>query len=97
MLARTHALLKFAQDTSRQMIQVIRYIQICPITALTVLGLAELYATHLVANSPADAIAQWHNAGGMVQYYDFPLDLYLNVRDLYQSLDLLLLMIILGN
>ncbi|KAL9097264.1 MAG: hypothetical protein Q9165_000691 [Trypethelium subeluteriae] len=41
-------------------------------------GLAELYATHLVASSPADAIAQWHNAGGMVQYYDFPLDLYLN-------------------
>ncbi|KAI9710588.1 MAG: hypothetical protein M1820_002724 [Bogoriella megaspora] len=44
-------------------------------------GLAELYATHLVASSPSDAIAQWHNAGGMVQFYDFPLDVYLNTTE----------------
>jgi hypothetical protein len=27
----------------------------------------------------ADTIAQWHNAGGMVQFYDFPLEEYINV------------------
>ncbi|KAI9659117.1 MAG: hypothetical protein M1821_002077 [Bathelium mastoideum] len=44
-------------------------------------GLAELVTTHLIASSPADAIGQWHNSGGMVQYYDFPLDLYLNATE----------------
>lgn len=48
---------------------------------LTVLtGLSMLYETHRVTGSVADTIAQWHNAGGMVQYYDFPLEVYLNAR-----------------
>ena len=34
----------------------------------------------MVAANPADAIGQWHNAGGMVQYYDYPLEVLLNVR-----------------
>ncbi|KAI1828393.1 glycoside hydrolase family 3 protein [Xylaria intraflava] len=41
-------------------------------------GMSELYSEHKVADSPADAIRQWFIAGGMIQYYDFPLDLYLN-------------------
>jgi hypothetical protein len=35
--------------------------------------------THLVTSSVADTIAQWHNAGGMVQFYDFSLEEYINV------------------
>lgn len=27
----------------------------------------------------ADTIVQWHNAGGMVQFYDFSLEEYINV------------------
>jgi hypothetical protein len=34
----------------------------------------------MVSDSPADTIAQWFNAGGMIDYYDYPLDVYLNVR-----------------
>ncbi|KAI1179979.1 glycoside hydrolase family 3 protein [Nemania sp. FL0916] len=41
-------------------------------------GMSQLFAVHHVANSPADGIRQWWNAGGMVQFYDYPLDLYLN-------------------
>ncbi|KAI0852011.1 glycoside hydrolase family 3 protein [Daldinia vernicosa] len=41
-------------------------------------GMVELQAVHRVAGSPADAIQQWFNAGGMVQFYDFPLEVYLN-------------------
>ncbi|KAI8957937.1 glycoside hydrolase family 3 protein [Daldinia sp. FL1419] len=41
-------------------------------------GMVELQAVHRVADSPADAIQQWFNAGGMVQFYDFPLEIYLN-------------------
>lgn len=41
-------------------------------------GMVELQAVHRVAGSPADAIQQWFNAGGMVQFYDFPLEIYLN-------------------
>ncbi|KAL1983589.1 hypothetical protein VTN96DRAFT_10168 [Rasamsonia emersonii] len=41
-------------------------------------GLSMLYETHRVTSSVTDTIAQWHNAGGMVQYYDFPLEVYLN-------------------
>ncbi|KAJ6603052.1 glycoside hydrolase family 3 protein [Mycena sp. CBHHK59/15] len=33
---------------------------------------------HTVADSAADTIQQWFNAGGGVQYYDFPLDIFLN-------------------
>ncbi|KAJ5621133.1 beta-glucosidase [Penicillium lagena] len=41
-------------------------------------GLSELLYTHQVTSSVADTIAQWHNAGGMVQYYDFPLQEYVD-------------------
>lgn len=34
---------------------------------------------HRIADSPADAIRQWFNAGGMLQFYDYPLETYLNV------------------
>ncbi|KAJ5919505.1 beta-glucosidase [Penicillium verhagenii] len=51
-------------DLSLQMIQ------------FTLSGLSELLYTHLVTSSVADTIAQWHNAGGMIQYYDFPLSEY---------------------
>jgi hypothetical protein len=38
----------------------------------------QLQVGHQVAGSPADAIAQWFNAGGMVQFYDYPLSVLLN-------------------
>ncbi|KAJ5649149.1 beta-glucosidase [Penicillium longicatenatum] len=41
-------------------------------------GISELLYTHLVTSSVADTIAQWHNAGGIIQYYDFPLSDYVN-------------------
>ncbi|KAJ9139388.1 Glycoside hydrolase family 3 protein [Pleurostoma richardsiae] len=41
-------------------------------------GMVELERTHRVADSPADAIRQWINAGGMIQFYDYPLEVYLN-------------------
>ncbi|KAI0594827.1 glycoside hydrolase family 3 protein [Biscogniauxia sp. FL1348] len=46
-------------------------------------GMVELQTRHQVASSPADAIQQWFNAGGMLQFYDYPLETYLNAtRDL---------------
>ncbi|KAK8092387.1 glycoside hydrolase family 3 protein [Apiospora kogelbergensis] len=41
-------------------------------------GMIELETIHQVAHSPADAIAQWLNAGGMLQFYDYSLETYLN-------------------
>ncbi|KAJ7167966.1 glycoside hydrolase family 3 protein [Mycena filopes] len=41
-------------------------------------GMAQLFSTHHVASSPADAIAQWYNAGGMIDFYDFPIDVLVN-------------------
>ncbi|KAF2733332.1 glycoside hydrolase family 3 protein [Polyplosphaeria fusca] len=41
-------------------------------------GMKQLQVGHSVAASPADAIAQWFNAGGMVQYYDYPLSTLLD-------------------
>lgn len=41
-------------------------------------GVNELYTVHQVADSPADAIRQWYNAGGMVQFYDWSLELLLS-------------------
>ncbi|TFY75437.1 hypothetical protein EWM64_g8574, partial [Hericium alpestre] len=35
-----------------------------------------LQTVHAVADSPASAIAQWLNAGGSIQYYDYPLPIY---------------------
>lgn len=48
-------------------------------------GMKQLQVRHKVASSPADAIQQWFNAGGMIQFYDYPLSVYLNVRS-FQSL-----------
>ncbi|KAJ7274830.1 glycoside hydrolase family 3 protein [Mycena rebaudengoi] len=42
------------------------------------IGMRELLTTHGVASSPADAIAQWFNAGGMLDFYDFPIEVYIN-------------------
>ncbi|KAJ7219664.1 glycoside hydrolase family 3 protein [Mycena haematopus] len=44
-------------------------------------GISQLFATHHVASSQADAIAQWYNAGGMVQYYDFDIQLLVNATE----------------
>ncbi|KAJ6571466.1 family 3 glycoside hydrolase [Mycena capillaripes] len=41
-------------------------------------GMSQLFTTHHVASSPADAIAQWFNAGGMIDFYDFPIDVLVN-------------------
>lgn len=41
-------------------------------------GIVMLYPRHNVSSTPADTIAQWFNAGGMIQYYDFPLDVFVN-------------------
>ena len=41
--------------------------------------MVELETLHKVAESPAHAIQQWFNAGGMLQFYDYPLKLYINV------------------
>ncbi|KAF2008793.1 glycoside hydrolase family 3 protein [Aaosphaeria arxii CBS 175.79] len=41
-------------------------------------GMKQLQVGHRVASSPADAIAQYYNAGGIVQYYDYPLSTLLN-------------------
>lgn len=41
--------------------------------------MSQLAVGHKVAAHPADAIGQWFNAGGMVQYYDYPLETLLNV------------------
>ncbi|KAF7289794.1 Glycoside hydrolase family 3 protein [Mycena indigotica] len=41
-------------------------------------GMEQLFTSHGVASSPADAIAQWFNAGGMVNFYDFPIDVWVN-------------------
>ncbi|KAI0512610.1 glycoside hydrolase family 3 protein [Xylaria bambusicola] len=54
-------------------------------------GMSELFSVHRVADSPADGIRQWFEAGGMVQFYDYPLDTYLNAtKDLVanNSLDI---------
>ncbi|KAI0542187.1 glycoside hydrolase family 3 protein [Xylaria digitata] len=41
-------------------------------------GMSELFSVHRVADSPAEAIRQWFDAGGMLQFYDYPLETYLN-------------------
>ncbi|KAI0904662.1 glycoside hydrolase family 3 protein [Ustulina deusta] len=54
-------------------------------------GMSELFSVHRVADSPADAIRQWFDAGGMVQFYDYPLETYLNATKglvANQSLDI---------
>ena len=38
-----------------------------------------LQTGHYVSSSPADTINQWFTAGGMLQFYDYPLEIYLNV------------------
>ncbi|ETS87430.1 hypothetical protein PFICI_01258 [Pestalotiopsis fici W106-1] len=41
-------------------------------------GMMQLETVHRVAESPLDAMKQWFNAGGMLQFYDYPLDIYTN-------------------
>lgn len=41
--------------------------------------MSELMNVHMVSDTPQDTIGQWFNAGGMVSYYDYPLETYLNV------------------
>lgn len=41
-------------------------------------GVNELWSVHRVASSPADAIRQWYEAGGMIQFYDWPFELLLD-------------------
>ncbi|KAI2467783.1 glycoside hydrolase family 3 protein [Annulohypoxylon bovei var. microspora] len=41
-------------------------------------GMVELQVVHQVADSPGSAIGQWFNAGGMIQFYDYSLEIYLN-------------------
>ncbi|KAI0096245.1 glycoside hydrolase family 3 protein [Nemania sp. FL0031] len=41
-------------------------------------GMSELFSVHRVADSPAEGIRQWWDAGGMIQFYDYPLETYLN-------------------
>jgi hypothetical protein len=49
-------------------------------------AVAQLLSKHFVASSVADAVSQWLNAGGEIQYYDFPLDAYTSaIQDLVAS------------
>ncbi|EME78196.1 glycoside hydrolase family 3 protein [Pseudocercospora fijiensis CIRAD86] len=41
-------------------------------------GMSELEKVHQVSAGAADTIGQWFNAGGMVSFYDYPLETYLN-------------------
>ncbi|KAF2209109.1 glycoside hydrolase family 3 protein [Cercospora zeae-maydis SCOH1-5] len=41
-------------------------------------GMSELQYVHEVSASQNDTIGQWFNAGGMVSFYDYHLDVYMN-------------------
>ncbi|KAF5391780.1 hypothetical protein D9757_001758 [Collybiopsis confluens] len=41
-------------------------------------SLAQLQHGHMVSNSPADSLTQWFNAGGMIQFYDFDIEIFIN-------------------
>ncbi|KAL0564475.1 hypothetical protein V5O48_017569, partial [Marasmius crinis-equi] len=41
-------------------------------------GMKMLFVRHRVSDSTADTIAQWFNAGGMLQFYDYDFPTYLN-------------------
>ena len=43
-------------------------------STLTDAGIVQLESSHLVSDGPADTIMQWLNAGGMISFYDYPLD-----------------------
>lgn len=45
-------------------------------------ALRNLLTEHRVASSQADAMQQWFNAGGMIDYYDWDLDSYITVSRL---------------
>ena len=47
-----------------------------------------LVTQHRVASSQADAMQQWFNAGGMINFYDWDLDSYLNVSCLELTMKL---------
>ncbi|EKG15610.1 Glycoside hydrolase family 3 [Macrophomina phaseolina MS6] len=42
------------------------------------LGVSMLEGRHQVSTGPADTLTQWFNAGGMIQFYDYSLDDFLN-------------------
>ncbi|KAJ8073027.1 hypothetical protein PM082_019895 [Marasmius tenuissimus] len=42
-------------------------------------GMKMLFVRHRVSGSTADTIAQWFNAGGMLQFYDYDYQTYLNI------------------
>lgn len=42
-------------------------------------AMRNLLTEHKVASSQADAMQQWFNAGGMIDYYDWDLDSYITV------------------
>ncbi|KAF9467108.1 family 3 glycoside hydrolase [Collybia nuda] len=42
-------------------------------------GMRELLTGHLVASNNGDTIQQWFNAGGQIQFYDYPLSKYRNI------------------
>ncbi|KAI9739782.1 MAG: hypothetical protein M1834_006503 [Cirrosporium novae-zelandiae] len=41
-------------------------------------GMVMLQSRYKVSSSPADTMQQWFNAGGGIQYYDYPLDIFIN-------------------
>ena len=53
------------------------------IIVLTATGMGQLETANFVSDSPADSIRQWYNAGGMISFYDYPLDTQLEAS-LYQ-------------
>lgn len=44
-----------------------------------------LQERHMISDSVADTVQQYINAGGMIQYYDYPLEEYLNVCQFYDA------------
>jgi hypothetical protein len=40
---------------------------------------------HRVSSSPADNIQQWYEAGGELQFYDYPLDVLFNVSFIFSD------------
>jgi len=58
----------------------------CELLLTSMAAVRQLQTVHKVAGSAADAIGQWFNAGGMIQFYDYALDVYMNVRNFKPSL-----------
>lgn len=71
-----------ADDTGSSQVFLHMYTQI-NLEANQGIGIIQLETVHQVAKSPLDAIEQWLNAGGMLQFYDYPLEMYINVLYLH--------------